>query len=265
MPTYKWPDGVTEERRWTVATIIWTIHDHGPIESEDGRATGKLSGLLKEEGVDLSAPWLSKTLQDLDKGGQFGQFIRRDLVGKRTYKIELTRDPSRHPFPDDPREVGTPTPVHQLEEAEPEAEEPELPLDLAAHADHIDDEIGTIDVGHLIEPDEVGEIERVPGVAIEPVAAPSRADRYLYIISMLNEMLTEEITAPQVDLEARLDARLTAVNAIVEENERLKKQIEDLKEDKRKLADALNQSNLVMRNRAVQLAGTNGTQDHVPV
>jgi hypothetical protein len=237
MPKFAWPENVTEERGEQIAAIVWAIYEQGPIEDENGRATGVLMSLLKEQGLDISVGWLNKTLTDLEDGGAFGHFIDRDINGKRTYGITCVRKPGRDPFPPDPREPADP--ANEL-------------VDLVEE-DEFEEEVEV--VGDIDLP------ERVPGMEMELLPAPSRVDRYLYIVSLLNEMVTEEITAPERQFEARLDERLTAVNGILEENVRLKKENDGLRDDKRKLAAALEQASAMMRDHAGR--ATNGARENV--
>lgn len=233
MPKFAWPDHVREERALLAAEIIWTLHDHGPIESEDGRATSVLLSLLKEQGWNHSSGWLTKILVELGDGGDLGHFVDREIQGKRTYRIAGTRTPSRHPFPPDPRRKLDP-----VEEDDPERE------------DQPDDETEWSDLDAVYIEDEVSAPELVPGMEIDLIDPPSRVDRYLYMVSLLNEMITEEVTAPERQFEQQIEARLTAVNSILEENAKLKNENERLRGDKRKLAAALEQANAMMRDRA---------------
>lgn len=226
MAKYEWPEGITEERAEVVAAIIWTIYRHGPIVSEEGRATAALLDLLAEAGVDITPGWLNKTLHDLENPDVFGKFIARNIAGKRTYEIKCIANPNRNAFPPDP---------------------------LASAADEVDviDDLPEVEV-----------VSDTPGVAIEPLPEVSLADKILYIVSLLNEILTEQLTAPQRRFEDELANRLTAVNAILEENVSLKAENERLRDDKRKLAAALEQANAMMRDQAQRVA--NGHRESVP-
>jgi hypothetical protein len=250
MPKYEWPERVTEERARSVAGIIWTIYENGPIEDEEGRATAALMVLLKKNGFQLSGGWLAKTLVDLEDGGLFGKFIEREVVGKRTYTISCVRDPAKDPFPPNPRGGRAAAPVEE-EEDEPEVDEGETV------------DVGEVEVGEDEAIDEIEDFVTVPGMDLEPMAPPSRVDRYLYIVSLLNEMITEEVTAPERRFEEQIGERLTAVNAILEENAKLKKENEGLRDDKRKLAAALEQASSIMRDRAARSA--NGSREAVTV
>lgn len=261
MAGYSWPEGVTPERRDIVATIIHVIKENSPIESSDGRTSAKLMDLLEAEGIRMSGPWLTKTLTDLEVDGIFGHFIDRDVNGKRTYAIEMTKAADRPSLPADPRSRKGPRAVSVT------AADPELPLNaIEEDPDDLDDEVLTVEAD---DPDQevlvsgalVPEPVEQHGTDLEVVERPNTVDRILYIVSMLNEIVTDELTRPQVEFGAQLDARLTAVNAIIEENARLKKENEALRDDKRKLASALEQSNLIMRSRAAR----NGNGQPAPV
>jgi hypothetical protein len=106
------------------------------------------------------------------------------------------------------------------------------------------------------------EVVDVPGVALEPVSDVSLADKILYIVSLLNEILTDQLTTPTRDFERALDDRLTAVNAILEENRQLKDENAKLRDGKRQLASALEQANAMMRDQA---ARANGQRERVRV
>ena len=228
---YVWPDRVTEERQQLVAAIVWILHEQGPIQSEEGRASAILMDHLKEAGFDISSGWLTKTLVDLEKRGLFGHFIERTINGKRTFAITGLRDPKRDPFPPNP----------------------------FIEADTEDDEIEEVEE---VEEAVITDLVDVPGVALELIDQPSLADKILYIVSLLNEILTDQLTMPEREFEAKLDARLTAVNAVLEENARLRSENESLREDKRKLAAALEHANTMMRDRAARV--TNGQREPVP-
>lgn len=257
MAKFVWPEGVTVARQRDVAIIIHIINEHSPIESDSGRATGLLMGHLEAAGLNISAPWLSKTLLDLEVDGMFGHIIDRTMNGKRTFIIEIN---PKATLPEDPRRRM------------PAAVRPLAPALAVADDDDDDDEIEPQLFEDPTEP--AAELDIVEGItagALEPVVIgtdleelpqPSRADRILYIVSMLNEMLTEELTAPQRDFEDQLGQRLTAVNAIIEDNQKLKAENEKLREDKKKLAEALAQSNAMMRDRA---SGANRNGKHEPV
>jgi hypothetical protein len=243
---FEWPDGITGDRRYVIATIIWIIHDNAPILSEAGRATSMLLSLVNDAGIDISGGWLSKTLNDLSRHGEIGHFIDRDMNARRTFAIKCVRDPETFPFPPDPRRPrgGTKTPIEEPEEEVIEELDPSLFDDeMAGDESHDgkDEEVEDIIEG-------LREIVTVPGVAIEAVPEVSKADKILYIVSLLNEILTDELTAPQRSFEAQLGQQLTAVNSLIEENRKLKQEKEELRADKRKLAQALEQANTIMRD-----------------
>lgn len=246
---YEWPDGITGDRRYVIASIIWTIYDNSPITSEDGRATAKLLALVTDAGIEISGGWLNKTLNDLSRHGDLGHFVDRDISGKRTYGIKCVRDPETYPFPPDPRRPRSPVrpPIEDDIDVDDEIVDPNL-FDLREDDEMADDEVGDIDV-------------TVPGVAIEAVPAISKADKILYVVSLLNEILTEELTAPQRRFEDEIGARLTAVNTIIEENQKLKKENDELRGDKRKLAQALEQANTIMRDHSRR--ATNGQREEL--
>lgn len=243
MTGYQWPEGITANRRRDIATVIHVIRDSGPIENGSGRATGQLMDLLEQQGLELAGPYLSKTLADLGPDGVFGHFIDRKINGKRTHLIKI--HPGHPPFPPRPEFMNEPEPEPEQEELEDEVGALEDPM---LDFEGLDDDQLTV---------------ASTGVAIEAVPDASRVDKLLYVISMLNEVINDELVRPQVDFQSQMNAQLTAVNAIIEENQRLKKENDDLREDKRKLAAALQQSNQVMRGRAVQ-ATRNGQPESVP-
>lgn len=109
MKSFVHPPRTTMTSKSQIATVLWTLHLHGPVEDISGLATKVLLDRVHELGHPaMSVNALNRVVNSFcattRSGSEYAQYdyIEREIRGKRTYKIALTVDPHQVPFPPNP-------------------------------------------------------------------------------------------------------------------------------------------------------------------
>jgi hypothetical protein len=213
---FPFPPGTYKHKKRQIAQILWTIHLDGPFEDPEGRATSLLNAALRVRG--LYAP-------EFD-------YIRRDINGKRTYKIELAVDPTKVPFPDNPfrgaNRKPKPTAVKEDLVLNPPPE-PDLEVDPIDKLKAVQRGADADAIAEAVVPEAI-----TPEIVYDsPVMADGSAqDCILIAMSMLNQATLKIATQPIHDVRSVIGTEVAEMRRLVEENSQLHRRVRELEDEK---------------------------------